>query len=49
LVGLASNLLSVHVLRPYPGWDSFRPKMMISAYENEGPTGARILATILNR
>ncbi len=34
LVGLASNLLSVHMLRPYPGWENFRPKIVqaIEAY-----------------
>jgi uncharacterized protein (TIGR04255 family) len=42
LVGLASNLLSVHVLSPYPGWESFRPKIVqaIDAYiAAVGPKG----------
>lgn len=42
LVGLASNLLSVHVLRPYPGWERFRPRIVqaIDAYAaTAGPNG----------
>ena len=27
LVGIAPNQLSVHVLRPYPGWKEFRPRI----------------------
>ena len=35
-VGLGTNVLSVHVVRPYPGWEDFRPRIeeAVRAYAN---------------
>lgn len=39
LLALAPSAMSVHVLRPYPGWSTFRPRVVaaIEAYEKLQP------------
>src|SRR5262249_23262099 len=53
LVGLGKHLLSVHVLRPYPGWQEFRCRIeeALKAYqEADPPTGVqRIAVRYINR
>src|SRR5262249_241724 len=53
LVGLGMNLLSIHGLKPYSGWEEFRSRIAqaIEAYQNAArPAGVtRIAARYVNR
>jgi uncharacterized protein (TIGR04255 family) len=53
IVGLGENVLSVHALRPYHGWDEFRQKIVeaLGAYwELESPAGVdRVLLRYINK
>ena len=53
IVGIGENVLSVHSLRPYEGWDAFRPRVerALRVYEEvAGPAGVtRIAVRYINR
>jgi uncharacterized protein (TIGR04255 family) len=53
LVGLGENALSIHALRPYGGWDEFRPRIVsaLEAYWRlEAPAGVdRISLRYINK
>lgn len=53
LVGVGPDVLSVHVLRPYPGWESFRPRIenALTTYERvAAPSGVvRVGIRYINR
>lgn len=53
LIGVGQDVLSVHALRPYQGWDEFRPQIVraLAAFTDEVRPGgvARIVVRYINR
>jgi len=49
LVGVGDGVLSIHVLRPYPGWKTFEGRVRFAADVVTAVTGARVLQEVALR